>query len=190
MKRIALAALSFLLLSGCAHVLTQEALSSVDPTLDYARVKADPEAYKGRAMVVGGMILDTRVEEAGTTLEVFRYSLDRWGKPQEADEASGRFLAKTGRFLDPGLYAPGQFITLAGVVEGRQTRPLQGVDYAYPVFRIAEAYVRARPVPYYVQPYLAPYDYDWGYPYPPYRDPFWYGSPYPYLYWPPGRRIR
>ena len=185
-----------LLLGGCAHVLSQEALLTVDPLLDYAQVKADPEAYKGKALLLGGLIVETRVGREGTTLEVLRYTLDRWGRPDEVDEAGGRFLVRTDRFLDPELYRPGQMITLTGRVEGREVRSLQDYDYPYPVFRIGEAYVWSRPVPYYSYPSAGYYDpyYPWG-PYRslPHRGPFWGYDPYgryPYWYWPPGRRLK
>jgi outer membrane lipoprotein len=195
MKRMLLAVLALLLGGGCAHVLSQESLGTADPTLEFAAVKADPIAFKGRTLVLGGMIVDTRPTREGTTLEILNYSLDRWGEPQQADEAGGRFLARTDRFLDPELYKPGLFITLTGTAAGQQTRELAGVPYAYPVFRIGEAYVWRRPAasygyyPYPYYPYGPYYDPWWPYPY---YDPFWYDPfwPRPYRFAPPGRRLK
>ena len=189
MKRSLLAALLPLLLlsAGCAHVLPREALLAVDPAVDFAQVKANPEAHQGKTLLLGGLIVDSRLSREGTTLEVLRYTLDRWGEPQEVDEAGGRFLARTGRFLDPELYKPGMHLTLTGTVEGAETRPLQGYDYLYPVFRIETAYIWSRRYPaYYPYDYYSPYSPWWPYrPYPYYYyDPFW---PYPYRPWPPGR---
>lgn len=186
-----------LLLGGCAHVLSKDALVEVDPGIDFAQVKANPDAFKGKTLLLGGLIVETRPGREGTTLEILHYSLDRWGEPQTVDEAGGRFLARSGRFLDPELYKPGLLITLTGTVEGVETRPLKGYDYAYPVFRIGEAYLWSRRA-YYPYGYYDPY-YPWGpyrhYPYyygdPFWYDPFWYDPfwPYPYGPW-PGRRIR
>ncbi len=183
-----------LLLGGCAHVLSRDALLEVDPTLSYAQVKANPEAYRGKTLVLGGLLIGTRPDRQGTTLEVLHYTLDRWGEPLAADEAGGRFLARSDRFLDPELYRPGLFVTLAGTAEGVENRPLQDYDYVYPVFRITEIHLWKRPPPVYPYGYYDPF-YPW-WPYPPYPyyydDPFWY-EPFPsyryrpwYRPWPGG----
>lgn len=195
MKRMLLFVVAplLLLLGGCSHVLSRDALLNVDPTVDFAQVKANPDAYKGKTLLLGGLIIETRMSREGTTLEVLSYTLDRWGEPLSADEAGGRFLARTGRFLDPELYKPGLFVTLTGTVEGVETRPLHNYDYVYPVFRIVEAYLWNQRTSAYPYGYYDPF-YPWGpYPYYPYyyRDPFWYDPfwPYPHRPW-PWRRIR
>lgn len=173
-----------LLLGGCAHVLSREALLDVDPTVDFNQIKANPQAHQGKSLVLGGLIIQTRLSREGTTLEILRYTLDRWGEPLRVDEAGGRFLAGTDRFLDPELYKPGLFVTLTGSVAGVETRTLQNYEYAYPVFRIVEVYVWSRSTSYY--PYghypSRPYPYYYGDPFW-YHDPFW---PYPYRTRPPG----
>jgi outer membrane lipoprotein len=171
-----------LLLSGCAHVLSEQALHAVDPTVEYAQVKADPEAWRGSTLVLGGRIIDVKNERAGSTLEILSYSIDRFGQPTAVDEAGGRFLARSERFLDPKVYEAGRLVTLTGTVEGSETRPFGGADYVYPVFRLGE--IRLLNEPYRSYPY-APYYY--GYPY--YGDPFydpWYRFrlwPYRHPYW-------
>jgi outer membrane lipoprotein len=168
-----------LMLGGCAHVLSRDALLDVDPAIAFDQVKENPQAHQGKTLVLGGLIIQTRLGREGTTLEVLRYTLDRWGEPQEVDEAGGRFLARTDRFLDPELYKPSLFVTMTGIVAGVETRTLQNYDYAYPVFRIAEVHIWSRSASYY------PYGY---YPYY-YGDPFWYHDPfwpYPYRRHPPG----
>jgi outer membrane lipoprotein len=196
MKHVLLFAVAplLLLLGGCSHVLSRDALLDVEPGVDFAQVKANPDAYKGKTLLLGGLIIETRMSREGTTLEVLSYTLDRWGEPLAADEAGGRFLARTGRFLDPELYRQGLFVTLTGTVEGVETRPLHNYDYVYPVFRIAEAYLWSQRTSAYPYGYYDPF-YPWGpypyYPYYYYRDPFWYDPfwPYPHRPW-PWRRIR
>lgn len=173
MRILRWSAIGVWLLLGCAcsHVLSEEALHRVDPTLDYGRVKADPNAYLGSTLLLGGMLVDNRIDGGGTTLEVFAYRLDDYGQPLAPDEAAGRFLARTTAFLDPELYRAGALVTLAGTVTGQQRRKLESIDYLYPVFRIDELHLwrRGPAVPTYYDPY---------YPWPPY--PYYY--PYPYLY--------
>jgi outer membrane lipoprotein len=173
MKALALLSGLLLFLGGCAHVLSKEALYEVDPVLEYAQVKADPKAYRGKALLLGGLIVDHKLSREESTLEVLRYSLDRYGEPIAVDEEGGRFLVRSERFLDPELYKAGLLITLTGTVLGRETHPLKGVDYTYPVFLLGQAHLWSRQ-PYYYDPFYGPYDPYW-YPY----GPFWY-PPYRY----------
>jgi outer membrane lipoprotein len=174
-----------LLLGGCtAHVLSRNALLDVDPNTDFNQVKSDTQAHLGKTLVLGGMIIGNQLNQEGTTLEVLRYSLNRWGEPQKVDEAGGRFLARSDRILDPELYKPSLFVTLTGVLRGEETGTLQNYDYVYPVFQITEIHVWNRFASY------PPYGYyPWG-PYPNYYgDPFWYHDPfwpYPHRRYPSG----
>ena len=186
-----------LLFGGCAHVLSREARLEVDPTVDFAQVKANPEAQVGKTLLLGGMIVDNRLSRQGTTLELLLYSVDRWGEPRRADGEGGRFLARAGRFLDPEIFKPGTFVTLTGTVEGVETRPLHGYDYeyVYPVLRLNEVYVwRQYYEPVYPYGYYDPYPPLWPYRYPYYfGDPFWYHDPFwphPHRSWPPGWHLR
>ncbi|BCR06893.1 membrane protein [Desulfuromonas versatilis] len=180
MRRICLAALLALALTGCSHVLSKEALVEVDPLLEFEQVKSNPERYRERTLVVGGLILDNNVSPEGTELEVLRYSLDRWGWPGDADEAGGRFLARSEKLLDPALYKPGRLVTLSGRVAGSQSRPLQDSTYHYPVFAIGEIYLWPE---YRERSYFDDYPY-YGPPYHPYYHPpyypYWHHYPYRY----------
>ena len=181
MKSFALLCGLLLLLGGCAHVLSKEALYEVDPLLEYEQTKADPALYRGKTLLLGGLIVDNTVSREGTTLEVLRYTLDRYGEPVAVDEEGGRFLVRSERFLDPELYRAGVLITLTGTVMGQETHALKGVDYTYPVFRLGEAHLWNRQYrePYYYDPFYGPY-----YPYY-YRYPYWY--PYGPFGYPPYR---
>jgi len=166
------------ILSGCSHVISQSALEAVDPLVDYAHIKADPNAYIGKTVLLGGLLVDTRVTREGTDLEVLLFNLDRWGRPLEVDTMGGRFIARTERYLDPELFRPGGQITMTGTVAGEEVRPLKGVDYHYPVFTVGELHLW--PTPSQTYPAYWP-----GGPWGPYYDPFWptynpywYGRPW------------
>ena len=62
----------FLLLGGCSHVLSRDALLTVDPAVDFAQVKANPDAYKGKTLLLGGLIIETRLSREGATLDSSR----------------------------------------------------------------------------------------------------------------------
>lgn len=184
-----LLALLTLLAGGCANVLSRAAMAEVDPALDFAQVKADPAAYRGHTLLLGGLIVDNRSGREGTTLEFLRYFTDRWGDPTEPDEAGGRFLVRSDRFLDPELYRRGLFATLTGTVAGSETLALHGRDYRYPLFTLGAIHLWRPPEPWYgwpVGPYYDPFA-PWPYRYGPgWNRPFWgdpdWGYPYPHRY--------
>lgn len=189
MKRTGLLLLLALLagIGGCAHVLSRDSLQKVDKGIDYTAVAAAPENHLGKTLILGGLIVDASGDREGTSLEVVRYLVDRWGEPRRVDPGGGRFLAVSDAYLDPELYQPGLFVTLTGTVTGTETRTLHEAPYNYPVFKIGEirpwwreppAYFYGRA--YYYGPY---YYYPWG-TYAPYWDhPFWWHDPY----WPSRR---
>ncbi len=183
-----------LVLAGCGHVLSREALRAADPEVSFAAIRKDPEAFRGTTLLLGGQIVENQVGREGSTLEILRHRLDRYGNPTGVDEASGRFIVRTERLLDPTLYGPGQFITLTGTLVGVETRELRKREYDYPVFTLQEAYIWT-PVPdfwypgYHVSPFRGRF-YDPFWPgLDPFYDPFWPRYD-PYWYRPPGRRLR
>jgi len=182
-----------LIATGCSHVISKEARLRVDSEASFAAVRENPEANLGKILLLGGLIVGERVEPEGSTLEIFRWQLDRWGEPVAIDEAAGRFLATTERLLDPAVYAPGRLVTLTGTVTGRETRPLGQISYTYPIFHIEEIYLWDTPFRYglyphpniYVPYYVGPEDFGRTSPY----DPGYYTYPYtPYWLRPPGAR--
>lgn len=184
MKQMVIALALVAWLSGCAHVLSYEALERVDRDTSFAAVKADPATHLGQTLELGGLIIAVETAREATTLEVMRYTLDHWGEPRRVDEASGRFLARVDRFLDPELYKPGRFVTLTGTVAGKDTREVSGVPYTYPLFTIGEIYLWQYPIGaydarvhgyfYFTSPYYSPYYYvPWGY-----GRPYYWSGPY------------
>ncbi len=157
------------LFAGCSPVISDQAMQAVDPLLDFAQVKQDPNAYIGKTLLLGGLLVDTRVNREGTDLEVVLFTLDRWQRPLAPDESGGRFIARTDSFLDPDLFRPGLQVTLTGTVAGEEVRPLKGVDYHYPVFTIDEIHLWQPPARYGYPPYY----YYPTYPWAPFYDPFW-----------------
>ena len=165
-----------LLLGGCGPVLSKEALHQVNWGIDYSRVRADPAAFRGKTLLLGGRILEADINREGTSLEILKYTLGGRDRPEEPDEMNGRFLARTDRFLDPDRFRAGRLVTLTGTVIGEQTKPLGGSAYRYPVFRIDAIYLWPEPTPYYYYPYPPPPPYPYYY-----YNPF--GYPYPYPFW-------
>jgi outer membrane lipoprotein len=134
-------------------------------------VLENPDAYKGRTVILGGIIIETVNVKDGTEIVVLDTPLDFMEKPKTATYSRGRFIAKDLKFLDPAVYKPDRYVTLAGEVEGVEERDLGKTTYMYPVVVIREIYLwESRNHRY------NPYYYYW-------YDP-WYG-PGPYYYYVP-----
>ena len=162
------------LLAACGSVLSKDARYQVNHEVVYSSLKQNPDAYQGKTVILGGLILENAVSDDGSTLEILKYSLDRRDEPKDPDEAGGRFLARTDRLLDPSIYKSGRLVTLTGTLIGEEVRPLQQARYRYPVFRIGELYLWPESTPEMRYPYPGYY---YPYPYWPYM-PYRYRHPY------------
>lgn len=128
-------------LSGCAHVVSEGLRSQVDTSIPPSLLFADPEAYRGRVVILGGDIVSTENTSNGTTVEVVQKPLDHRGRPQVSDRSVGRFLVLFDGYLDPLIYQKGKLITVAGEIIGRTVRPLGQMDYSYPLIKSRELYL-------------------------------------------------
>ncbi len=171
-----MALLAGALLASCAPV-SKEVMSRVDETLTYQVVKQDPEVYRGRTVLWGGVIVQTVNRQNETLLFVRQTELDFEKRPKDLDRSAGRFIVRYAGFLDPNIYKEGREITVGGDIAGSQVLPLENTQYTYPMVAAREIHLWEKPQP--VYPYYYPY-----YPYYyPYYDPFW-GSPF---WWGPYR---
>ncbi len=162
-----------LVLSGCFSPLSKAVREQADPDVSFEKLQADPDAFVGRVVVLGGEIIETQTAAEGSTIEVLEKSLDRWDTPHETDRSGGRYILTSPEFLDPLVYRAGRRITVAGEVQGKRVGKIGELDYTYPVLKILEIHLwaEARKHPE-VYPYPFPvwsYWYFHGYPYPPWH---------------------
>jgi outer membrane lipoprotein len=151
---------------GCAHVISDAVRTQAEPAVPFAHLRANPNAYQGRTLILGGEILDTTNLREGTRLEILQKPLGYSEAPQVTDNTGGRFIAMCEEYLDPAVYAKGRRITVAGRVLGSYTGKVGEVDYIYPLISCQEIYLWPRIAR--LPPRYDPYD-------------WWYGPPYPYL---------
>jgi outer membrane lipoprotein len=142
----------------------------IDATLSLAQLRAAPEAYKNRVVMLGGEIVSTRNLAAGTLLEVLHKPLDGAERPLDTDQTEGRFMALCEEYLDPAVYSKERQVTLAGRVLGTRTDTIGEMAYVYPLLACLEVHLWPPRSDY--RP-LYPYDYWW-----PWYDPYWW-RPYP-----------
>jgi outer membrane lipoprotein len=168
MKRLFIFGIVLSLLSGCVHAVSRNVLQEVDREITFSALLNDPIAYKGRVVLLGGVIVSTINKQEGTLLEVYQTSLDREGKPTDTDRSGGRFLALYQGFLDSEIYKEGRRVTIAGTVQGEKVQPLGEIDYRYPYILIKELHLWEKEKPVQYEPY------PWG---------LWYDPWYPRSFW-------
>lgn len=143
MKKIVI--LFFILsLTGCGHVIRQDIRDQVDPRLTFDALLKDPDSFTGKMAVLGGMIVSSRNTNEGTYLEVLQKPLDRRGKPRDTDMTQGRFIIVHRGYLDSAVYVPGRGVTVGGKVIGKIVRPLDDIEYTYPLIESIELHIIER----------------------------------------------
>lgn len=151
------------LFAGCsASPISKPLRQASERQPPFAAIAANPGGFKGHAVLLGGSVIQTMNQAKGTEIEVLQKPLSRYNdSPEDSDRSSGRFLVRCPGFLDSALYAKGRDITVAGQVEGSETRPLDQIHYTYPVIGCQEIHLwPAQPqAAYYAYP---PYPYGYG----------------------------
>ncbi len=133
--------LLFFLIGGCASVISPEAVRRAEPAVPFEELLRDPEAYRGRAVILAGVILESLNTREGTLLTVLQKPGPYGGRPENTDETGGRFLLLHPEYLDVAVYAPGRELTVAGEVLGRRLKALGEIEYAYPLVRAGEIHL-------------------------------------------------
>ena len=127
-----------LLFGGCAPPFSQAALDRVDRTVTFSELRSDPDRYKGKWIMLAGVIAGTKNAKEGTFIEVLQKPMGRRGQPLDTDATEGRFIISTPQFLDAAVYHPGRLITVVGEVAGLKVQPLGEIEYRYPVVTVKE----------------------------------------------------
>ncbi len=140
-RRIVFIACLLLLMPACAPVISKTTMNTVDRRISFPALQQRPDAYRGRVVLLGGQIIETTVREQETWIEVLEKQLDAQKRPSDKDHSSGRFLVRFQGFLDPAIYARGRKLTVAGRVNGQVVRPINQIDYIYPVLTAQEHYL-------------------------------------------------
>ncbi len=133
--------LTAFVMTGCAPVISREALREVDQDVRFEQLLKDPQAYQGRAVLLGGDIIETQNFPEKTLIVVLQRPLDFRKKPAAEDASKGRFIISVPGFLDPAIYRPKRKVTVVGSVLGKEVRPLGEIEYSYPIIDKRELYI-------------------------------------------------
>jgi len=143
MKRLGILSLIILILliSGCAHVVSQELRDRAEKEISPIDVMKDPDAYKGRTVILGGVIASSINMKEGTYIEVVQKPLDYRGRPDDTDISHGRFIILYEGYLDTAIYSQRREVTVAGEVMGKMVRPLGQIQYQYLLIKSKELHI-------------------------------------------------
>jgi len=81
------------LAAGCAPVISKGLRAQVDKEIRFEEVIQNPEAYQGKVVVWGGVIIAAKNLKEGTLIEVLQKPTDIGRRPKDIDHSEGRFLA-------------------------------------------------------------------------------------------------
>ena len=119
------------LMSSCAHVISDDIRHRADKDMPLEAVFLDPDAYRGKVLIIGGTIVNSVNKKEGTYIEVVEKPLNYRGVPVYSDSSFGRFLVVHDGFLDTAIFSKGRHITVAGEIIGKEMRKLDEMDYPY-----------------------------------------------------------
>ncbi len=171
---LALLALTLAWAPGCGRGVFPDLRREAEPLKSFRALLEDPEAFRGKLVILGGEVIETRNLPEETLVRVLQKPLDRSLRPRDEDVSEGRFLVRFHGYLDPVLYAPGRRLTVAGVVRGSVTEPVGQMPYRYPVLEAKRIHlwkqVEPPPLPWRPPDVWYPWWYDpnWG------RRPWWW----------------
>jgi outer membrane lipoprotein len=123
---------------GCAGGISQQARSQVTYHGSFSEMHRAVDQYNGNVVMFGGKVIETRSSQGGSEITVLHLPLDWRGRPEDSDRTEGRYLIRSGEFLDPAIYKKGALVTVVGRLVGSEVRSIGEFEYAYPVVEVIE----------------------------------------------------
>ncbi len=133
MKKIVVLAGLVLCIQSCSYAISPAMRSQADKTITFDMIAADAETFKGKIVILGGVIAKLENTKEGTIIEVIEKPLDYWEEPRRTDKTGGRFLVLYHGYLDSFIYATGREITVAGEIDGTYRPAISDPSYKYPL---------------------------------------------------------
>jgi outer membrane lipoprotein len=135
--------LSVLTVSGCNqhHVIPEHLEKQVNKNVSFIQIQNDPEAYRGKLVIIGGKILAVDRQKKFSRLEALQLPLSDDYLPLDQPTArKERFMAICAGSdpLDPEIVRPETVITLVGEVKGSTPITVEHEEKNIPVFDIKD----------------------------------------------------
>ena len=122
----------FAVLLSCASIPDFDT-TQVDQLLIPQIVVTKPELHRGKTVLWGGTILDTRNLNDSTHIEVLAYPLNSSHRPLLESKPLGRFIIQHQGYLESTAYAQGRVISVLGKVSNSQSGNVGESTYIYAV---------------------------------------------------------
>lgn len=165
--RIHFLVLLFILISGCAPVISPELRAKVDRSLTFTEVLQNPDAYKEKIVLWGGKIIQVLPQDGTTYVEVLQMPLGWRKKPEDAWASEGKFVILAKELIDLSRFRKGEKVTVVGeiqgAVKGDDIKSLGEMNYRYPVILSKQTHLWKGLYPYSSLP--PPVDPGWYNPY-------------------------
>jgi len=129
---------ALLFLQGCSYAISPGMADKADKTVTFEKLQDDPEAFKGKLIILGGTITQITAVNQGMLIEVDQKQLDYWGKPVRTSHIGGRFIAFHPGYLNAMIYGQGVEITIAGEVLGLTSPMIGDRQSQYPIIHVKE----------------------------------------------------
>jgi outer membrane lipoprotein len=132
-QRMTWTVICLVFLVGCGSAISTEIRDQVDSSATFKAVSKDPDRFKGKIVLWGGVIIGIHNTREASWLELLQEPLGGNDRPIQGALSEGRFLIRHEDFLDPAIYVRGREMTIAGEVVGGKNRSIDGVEYHFPV---------------------------------------------------------
>ena len=110
----------FLISAGCVPLISRELRREMSPDITFKDVIKNPDAHKGKTILISGIILGSKNTKKGTLIEILQKPANIDGRPKDVDDSDGRFLALYDGYLDTAIYSSGRDVAVAGEITGKK----------------------------------------------------------------------
>ena len=76
MSLILTLSLLLLCLAGCTHIISDKSLERADRSVRFGELQHDPDAFRGKFVILGGLVTGIKQNKEGVQLEVIEYPLE------------------------------------------------------------------------------------------------------------------
>jgi outer membrane lipoprotein len=108
-----------LALAGCGPAISTNLQRETILGVSFAQLSAHPDQYKGKLVILGGLVMSVKPWENGSLLTVDQRRLDSRFYPV-GTTSGGSFAVESKEWLNSNRYLPRAKVVVAGVVEGQQ----------------------------------------------------------------------
>ncbi len=134
-----------LFIAGCTHIISDASRDRADSSLEFGELRKDPDAFRGKFILLGGVVTGVQKVEGRVQLEVMEYPLDSEELPDISSASGGPFLVVLPSEVGYATFKPGTVVTMAGEVVGKAVKSLENVEHSYPVLVVKEIHIVIRP---------------------------------------------